>query len=61
MVSGVRRHEVLKVGDAGSELVLRHGERLFSGEGKALGESEKLVKSGRSGENERCRIQYDVV
>jgi hypothetical protein len=34
LVSGVRDHEVLKVGDAGSELVLRHGGRLFSGEGK---------------------------
>jgi len=52
---------VLQVGDTGSELVLRHGGRLFSGEGKAFGESEKLVKSGRSGDNERCRIQNDVV
>jgi hypothetical protein len=29
---------------------------LFGGEGKAFGESEKLIKSGRAWENERCRI-----
>jgi hypothetical protein len=54
--SSVRGHEVLKVGDAISELFLRHGGRLFGGESKTFGESKKLIESGRARENEGCRI-----
>ncbi len=56
MSSSVRGHEVLKVGDAISELFLRHGGRLFGGESKTFGESKKLIESGRARENEGCRI-----
>ena len=56
LISSVRGHEVLKVGDAGSELFLRHGGRLFGSESETFGESQKLIESGRARENERCRI-----
>jgi hypothetical protein len=56
LISSVRVHEVLKVGDAGSQLFLRHGGRLFGGESKTFGESKKLIESGRARENERRRI-----
>ena len=56
MISSIRGHEVLKVGDAGSELFLRYGGRLFGGESKTFGESKKLIESGHARENERCKI-----
>ncbi len=57
LISSVRGHEVLKVGDAGSELLfLRHGGILFGGESETFGESQKLIESGRARENESCRI-----